>query len=366
MSRVPVLASVAVAVAVGAFAIAMLTRRAFIAGDGIPSGERSTVQAVRPGQRSFGARAVGESGSRRSEGEVPSETSTESSASGGPARGAGARALAVRGGSGRKQTLAGAPLREGGEVSLPPSRIGSELPPRTEFDLPEPEPGGAIGGKSAAQPPEVRSAGEPHPREPEPDPDLIFSVPLNGSVAAEDATEPLDAQGLEIDEDRVVFGKSSRLTFPADGHVNGEEGSIAFDITPDWAGSDPTNNSLVQIRQNGVWQNQLQLIKNFNSLRFIFIDDTGVERNVNTYIDDWPAGERHRVTATWGEAMISLYVDGRLIGQDTYEGTFRVAPGTPIHIGSDFAGSDHSGAGGTISNFKIYRRALASDEVGAR
>ncbi len=365
MSRVPVSVSVAVAVAVGAFAIAMLTRRGFIAGEGLPSAERSTVQAVRPGQRSFGAFAAPKGGRRGGEG--TSGKRSESSGLGLPARGGAAHAPAVRvGSSGRKQVLAGAPPPDGGEVSLPPASIGSGLPPRTEFDLPEPEPGGAIGGRSAAQPPEVRSTGDPHPGEPEEDPDLIFSVPLNGSVAAEDATEPLDAEGLEIDEDRVVFGKSSRLTFPADGHVNGEEGTIAFDITPHWAGSDPTNHSLVQIRQNGVWQNQLQVIKNFNSLRFIFIDDTGVERNVNTYIDDWSAGEPHRITATWGEALISLYVDGRLIGQDTYEGTFRVAPGTPIHIGSDFAGSDHSGAGGTISNFKIYRRALATDEIGAR
>ena len=51
-------------------------------------------------------------------------------------------------------------------------------------------------------------------------------------------------------------------------------GSIAFDIQPHWDGGDETNNSLLQIRDEHEWANDLQIVKNLDSLRFIIIDSS--------------------------------------------------------------------------------------------
>ena len=84
------------------------------------------------------------------------------------------------------------------------------------------------------------------------------------------------------------------------------------------------------------------MVKNINSLRFIIIDEGGVERNVNILIDDWQPGEAHQVTATWGEALMSLYVDGNLVGQNTMPNDLNFPTTTPIHIGSDFPGTSYA------------------------
>ncbi|MFN8643657.1 MAG: LamG-like jellyroll fold domain-containing protein [Candidatus Binatia bacterium] len=133
-------------------------------------------------------------------------------------------------------------------------------------------------------------------------------------------------------------------------------GTIAFDIEPHWDG-DQTNNSLLQIRDEHQWENALAIVKNYNSLRFIIIDESGVETNVNVYIDDWRAGDAHRVAASWGEALMALYVDGVQVGQATLPHELAFGDATaPIHVGSDYSGSQYRSANGRISNLTVYGR----------
>jgi hypothetical protein len=197
------------------------------------------------------------------------------------------------------------------------------------------------------------------------DPDLLLSVPLKGAIDTESGIPPISAEGLNVGQDGAVqFGDDAMVQFQADGNINGEAGTIGFDITPNWAGGDPTNQSFVQVLSgDNVWENRLSLVKNYNNLRFILVDDSGVERNVGLEINDWAAGERHRVTATWGDALMSLYVDGRLVGQNTYEGSLKVSPGGPIYLGYN-RGGVYSGPGGALSDFKIYGRTLDQSELG--
>jgi hypothetical protein len=197
------------------------------------------------------------------------------------------------------------------------------------------------------------------------DPDLLLSVPLKGAIDTESGIPPISAEGLNVGQDGAVqFGDDAMVQFQADGNINGEAGTIGFDITPNWAGDDPTNQSFVQVLSgDNVWENRLSLVKNYNNLRFILVDDTGVERNVGLEINDWAPGESHRVTATWGDALMSLYVDGRLVGQNTYEGSLKVSPGGPIYLGYN-RGGVYSGPGGALSDFKIYGRTLDQAEVG--
>ena len=93
------------------------------------------------------------------------------------------------------------------------------------------------------------------------------------------------ADGVVVDGNSVDFTDDAQYSLPAEGHVDGEMGTIAFEIEPHWSGADETNNSLLQIRDEQHLGEHLQLVKNYNSLRFIIIDEAGVETNINVYID---------------------------------------------------------------------------------
>jgi len=198
------------------------------------------------------------------------------------------------------------------------------------------------------------------------DPDLVLSVPLKGAIDTEAGAPPVHAEGMTVGQDGTVqFGDGAMMKFEADASLGDDAGSIAFSIVPDWAGSDPTNQSFVQVLSaDDVRENRISLVKNLDSLRFILITDTGIEHNVGLEIGDWGPGEPHRVTATWGESQMSLYVDGRLVNQLTYDGRVKVAPGGPIYLGYNQPNSAYVGPGGAISDFKIFGRTLDAGEVG--
>ncbi|MGD9762670.1 MAG: LamG domain-containing protein [Candidatus Binatia bacterium] len=193
--------------------------------------------------------------------------------------------------------------------------------------------------------------------------DVLLSIPFKGGIDAETGGDPIQVDGLIVKGNSVEFTEDAQLIVPAGGHVNGEAGSIAFEIQPNWSGADETNNSMVLIHTEHQWENNLSIVKNYNSLRFIIIDETGFESNVNVYIDDWVANEPRRVTATWGESSMSLYVDGQLVGQSPLPNRLAFNDSTPIHIGSDFPGSQYRGAQGKISDLKLYGRALGPQEI---
>lgn len=192
---------------------------------------------------------------------------------------------------------------------------------------------------------------------------VLLSIPLKGSIDPEQGGGPTQADNVVVDGDAADFADTAQYTLPAGGHVDGAMGTIAFDVQPHWAGSDETNNSLLQIRDEHQWENNLQIVKNYDSLRFIIIDASGVETNVNIGIDGWQADESHRVTATWGDAQMALYVDGQPVGQATLANDLAFADTTPIHLGSDFPGSQYAGANARISNVRIYGRSLSADEI---
>jgi hypothetical protein len=194
--------------------------------------------------------------------------------------------------------------------------------------------------------------------------EVLLSLPLRGDAEPEIGDPPLTAEGLVVNGGDVEFSDQGVLHFPAGGNVNGEAGTLSFEIAPKWAGSDPTNHSFVQILQGEhTWENRMALVKNIDSLRFIMIDNTGVERNVGMPIPDWEPGAPHRITATWGDALMTLYVDGNQVGQTTYQGALEVSPGSPVYIGYNNPASDYRGPGGTIRDFKIWGRALGAEEI---
>jgi len=198
--------------------------------------------------------------------------------------------------------------------------------------------------------------------------DVLLSVPLNRDtgVAAEDSTAPIAEQDLEVDDDGVRFEPGSVLAFPNAGNIRGDSGTLQLDVQPEWSGGEEGDFSLVNVRTPNDPRNLLRLFKNGRYLRFMFADASGVERDISAAIDDWDPGEVRTVTATWGEGRTALYVNGRLVGQNNYDGPLEIHPGTPLYLGSDVPEAGAKGAGGVISNFQVFGRALGGDEIASR
>ena len=148
---------------------------------------------------------------------------------------------------------------------------------------------------------------------------------------------------IDIPQDGVV-------TFPNIGST-GDSGVISINTRPDWNGNDPSDRSLLQVRQPHQWENRMQLIKNGEFLRLIVTTDTGDTTEIVADIIEWAAGDAHEITATWDDGTIALYLDGRLAGTSTYPGDVAFSPGTPMYLGSD-PGSIYVGANGQFRSFQ--------------
>jgi len=182
----------------------------------------------------------------------------------------------------------------------------------------------------------------------------VLSLSFDGSLDPEKGEAPVVAEGVTFDSGAgATFATDSQYVIPDAGSLVGDAGTISFQIQPDWAGSDAVDASLVQLRDPNQWQNRIQITKNGQYLRFLFTDNTGVESGAGVAIANWQPGDNHQITATWGDQVASLYVDGRLVGQGNFDGQFQPQPTTPLHIGSDFPGGQ-PGAQATMSNFQLY------------
>jgi hypothetical protein len=157
-----------------------------------------------------------------------------------------------------------------------------------------------------------------------------------------------DGDGIKITDD-------GNIKFP--NNVNPDSATISFKIEPQWAGSDQTDNALVELRGEHEWANRLELVKNGEFLRFILTDNTGVEHDISARITDWQAGDPHDVQASYGDGKTSLYIDGRLAGTTQYTGQLQFPDGIPLHVGGDYAGSNYAGANATIQGLTITNSA---------
>lgn len=169
----------------------------------------------------------------------------------------------------------------------------------------------------------------------------------------EDANSAGVKKGVEAPnagEEGLTFTEGSQLAFPDGGNLNGEAGTISFEIEPDWNGNDETNNSLVTLRSEHGWSNRIELVKNGRYLRFILADNVGREADISVPIDSWTPGEAHDIRATWGEQKTALFIDGAKVGENTY--TEFVRPDASLYVGSDHRGSTYNGAKATFKNFK--------------
>jgi hypothetical protein len=201
---------------------------------------------------------------------------------------------------------------------------------------------------------------------PSEDPDLILSVPLNGRVEVQGDGQVLAEENLKIDEANgtVEFTSDSMLSIANAGHIQPQAGTISMEVVPTWEGSDGGSGSFIQLKTPEMWQGAISLVRSGPYMLFQFWDADGVNHIVSTDITDWQPGEPHTVTASWGQAAMSIYIDGQLSGQTPYSGDPSFSSDWPLFIGSNPQG-DIAGPNAILKDLRIYKRALTNQEIAA-
>lgn len=173
-----------------------------------------------------------------------------------------------------------------------------------------------------------------------------------------DKVDDIDEQGGEgrnvedaEDGDGIKITEESNIQFP--NNVNPEAATFSFKIQPEWAGSDQTDNALLQLRGQHEWSNRLELVKNGEFLRFILTDNTGREADISFRITDWVAGEEHEIRSGYADGETWLEVDGRVVGRNRYEGQLDFQQGVPLQVGGDWPNSNYQPANSIFKDFQI-------------
>jgi 4-amino-4-deoxy-L-arabinose transferase-like glycosyltransferase len=197
--------------------------------------------------------------------------------------------------------------------------------------------------------------------EPEPPPVEVVARPMLGG----DPTQPTQKERIELNASgfALAFGEGERFAFAHPSPEAGQAGTISFEIQPAWNGEEAGVHLFMQIRGSTEWHSRVLILKDGGYLRYLFTGNTGIERGVGVPITSWTRGERHTVTATWHDGTAALYVDGKPVGEDTYQGELEITPRTLLYMGSDNPADPARAAMAKIQSLKIYGRALEPSKV---
>lgn len=189
----------------------------------------------------------------------------------------------------------------------------------------------------------------------------VASLPLQDGKTESNGLAPAAAEDVTFDSTGAFFGPLARFLVVPPPDLPSFAGTVSFWVQPAWIGEEESNAAYFQWRTN-TFANRIQIFKNGPYLRFLIANDEGVESGVGVNVMNWKAGDWHAITATWGDGVASLYIDGALAGAREYSGDIVIPPGTPWYIGSDHP-EGAPGARSRIRGFQIYPRALSLDEV---
>jgi hypothetical protein len=201
------------------------------------------------------------------------------------------------------------------------------------------------------------------------DPNAPVLSLFNDSPDQDKGDQPVINDNVTCDSStgECTFDTDSRYAVPDGAGLTGEAGTISFCLQPQWGGDPTTNAGLVDLATPNIWENRLKIFKNGRFLRFSIWPNTGIESGAATTIDNWQSGQWHPVTVTFGQDpntganMASMYVDGVMVSQQSYDGQLEV-PQQPLYIGSDMPQGEPA-ANGTMSNFQAYNRVVTPAEA---
>ena len=195
-----------------------------------------------------------------------------------------------------------------------------------------------------------------------------LSVAFDGSATGADGAEPIMANGVDFDPTlgAARFPPTAALAYPDSGGVNTQEGTIVFWVHMEWDPSQPniSGKTLAELRTS-TWENRIDVGMGPHFFGALFTNSDGVEQGVGTQIA-WAQGEWHHVAVTWGDSVLSLYLDGALKDQRELNGTVDIPQGTPLYVGST-GNQGLRAQQGTVSlrNWQVFQRVLQPDELEA-
>jgi hypothetical protein len=256
-----------------------------------------------------------------------------------------------------------APREANAALGAPPTKPAA----RRSVDISAtPDSGGGVAAK-AAKTEQTDEAVEAAPaKRSEKDksgPALMLS--FDGTVTAADQTAPAIQQDIEFDRSSgaALFPSAAVLAFADSGGIDPAGSTIALWIRRDTDPEDGKGRGLVELLP-GTWQNRLELGMGPHYLRFLFTPDDGRELSVGSGIE-FAKGEWHHVAITWGDALMSLYIDGALKDDRTVEGAFSPPVQTPLYIASTSKGVSAEAAPISLRSFVVLQHSAPADEIAA-
>ncbi|MBI1814457.1 MAG: LamG domain-containing protein [Deltaproteobacteria bacterium] len=194
-------------------------------------------------------------------------------------------------------------------------------------------------------------------------PALMLS--FDGTVSAADQTAPAIQQDIEFDRSSgaALFPSAAVLAFADSGGVDPASSTIALWIRRETDPEDGKGRGLVELLP-GTWQNRLELGMGPHYIRFLFTPDDGRELSVGSGIE-FAKGEWHHVAITWGDALMSLYIDGALKDDRTFESAFNPPLQTPLYIASSVKGVSAEAAPISLRSFVVLQHSAPAEEIAA-
>lgn len=190
-----------------------------------------------------------------------------------------------------------------------------------------------------------------------------FSAPFDKSATTAENVAPLIEQNVEYDPEQAAahFPPGAALAYPDAGGVDPEQGTIAFWLRREWDPTEPSSRPLVQLR-TATWENRLEIGVGSTYLGFNITTGEGGENGAGSPIG-WGADEWHHVTATWGDSLMSVYIDGQLADQRPYNGALSLPSSTPLYMASTPSGPSLSDGPVSLRGFTVTRRAASPEDV---
>ncbi len=131
-------------------------------------------------------------------------------------------------------------------------------------------------------------------------------------------------------------------------------GTFTMWVRSHWEGG---NNAGLARFGSGTFENRIDLFKNGPYLRFLLVDNSGLEGGLGIDVSDWHDGDRRMLTVTWGEGVCALYLDGALAADGRYSDQIMLGPEAAVFVGPQPLNI------ADISDFRHYLHPLSADEV---
>ncbi len=141
------------------------------------------------------------------------------------------------------------------------------------------------------------------------------------------------------------FRSDDQVEVDRPGRIQGDTGTIAFDLKPQWDES-------VGYADFVSLGDSAKVTKLGNLLQFEIIDAGDVRHVVTTKVDQWEPGSSQQIAATWDDKQLSLYVNGTLVSTDAIEHPIQIAADATLRIGSSY-GDGRPIAPATISRIRL-------------